>query len=69
MKGIEQLDFICFEKKFFKKYKDLEKVFQIKLTAIISLDKRRIYNIDLEKDKIPLFYSIYLLVVKELVIL
>jgi len=57
------------KKRIFKEYKDLERVFQIELTAIIFLDKRQIYNIDLKEGKMPPFYSIYLLVTKELVVL
>ncbi len=57
------------KKKGFKEYKDLERIFQIKLTIIISLDKRWIYNIDLKKGKIHLFYFIYPLVIKKLMIL
>ncbi len=57
------------KKKIFKKYKDLKKVFQIKLTATIPLNKRRIYNIDLEKGKILFSYFIYPLIIKKLIIL
>ncbi len=57
------------KKRISEKYKDLEKVFQIDLTAIIPLNKRRIHSIDLKKSKILPFYSIYLLTAKELIIL
>ena len=67
-KSNNQILFIS-KKKILKEYKDLKRVFQIELTAIIPLDKRRIYNIDLKKDKISLFYFIYFLVVKKLVVL
>ncbi len=57
------------KKRIFEEYKDLERVFQVELAATISLDKRRIYNIDLKEDKISFFYFIYFLITKELVIL
>ena len=57
------------KKRIFEEYKDLEKIFQIELTATIFLNKRRIYNIDLKKDKIFLFYFIYFLIIKKLMIL
>ena len=57
------------KKRIFEEYKDLERVFQVELIVIIFLDKRRIYNINLEKGKIFLFYFIYLLIVKELMVL
>ncbi len=67
-KSNNQILFIL-KKKIFKEYKDLKRVFQIELTVIVPLNKRRIYNIDLKENKISLLYFIYLLIIKELIIL
>jgi len=57
------------KKRIFEKYKYLKRIFQIELTTTVPLNKRRIYNINLKKGKMPPSYPIYPLITKELIIL